>query len=80
MTATNYRAIAVVSTLDEYLKEIKTAQREWEDEQVDYYPNNLWFRGQADDWSLLPKVMRPVSDEFIEAERQRNELKIWRLS
>ncbi len=73
---TDYAATAKIEDLASYLTAIKNVQAEWEAADLKYYPRNLWFRGQADDWPLLPKIMRLVVDQDSGKTTLYNELAI----
>lgn len=62
MPETNYPVTAGITSVAEYSALIRQVQAEWEALEQNYYPHNLWFRGQRDDWPLLPKVLRTVED------------------
>ena len=62
MPKTEYPEGGEVAGLDDYVALIKTIQADWQTERKDHLTHVLWFRGQDDDWPLLPKVLRTVKD------------------
>ena len=77
MPEANYPVInGEIASLADYSALIKKIQAEWKDQGVDYFPANLWFRGQKNDWPLLPKVLRPVEDPETDCITTYNELMI----
>jgi hypothetical protein len=65
-----------IADLADYLALVKIIQREWEAEQEGHHLHELWFRGQMDDWPLLPKVLRTVKDPDTGGDVRHNELGI----
>lgn len=76
MAETDYLASAEITELSDYLVSIKRIQSEWETALGGDYPRNFWFRGQQDDWQLLPKVFRSITNPDTGGESRYNELSI----
>jgi len=62
--------------LADYFDLIKVIQGEWEAEGESHQLHSLWFRGQTDDWPLLPKVLRTTNDPDNGGFTRHNELDI----
>jgi hypothetical protein len=73
MPETSYPVTAEIASVAEYLALLKQVQAEWEALGENYYPTNLWFRGQKDDWPLLPRVLRSLEDPETGQTARHNE-------
>jgi hypothetical protein len=76
MPKTEYPEGGEVAGLDDYVALIKTIQADWQTERKDHLTHALWFRGQDDDWPLLPKVLRTDRDPDTGENRCFNEFQI----
>ncbi len=76
MPKTEYPEGGEVAGLDDYVALIKTIQADWQTEREDHLTHALWFRGQDDDWPLLPKVLRIFKDPDTGEDRRYNEFHI----
>ena len=76
MPNTEYPATGEITKLADYFDLIKVIQGEWEAEGESHQLHSLWFRGQTDDWPLLPKVLRTTNDPDNGGFTRHNELDI----